>query len=132
MEEDTTINWTERKNQRRNRRHSFHRSTNHRGCMSDTGSMDGDTASVASLPLRISTRPYHYPNRHGSDAMDSVSHYGTLPRKGNTHPSELQVFYRVGENSDRNLFTRVQQTPGSPFTLKDFIHKVFKRMGQFR
>ena len=54
------------------------------------------------------------------------------PQQQQQHYPELQVFYRVGENSDINLFTRVEHTTRAPFLLRDFIQKVLKRQGNYR
>nr|APZ81092.1 Axin [Oopsacas minuta] len=151
MDVDSTTNWAERKSTQRKRRHSYHRSGSQRSLLADTTSINSD--SVAFLPPRHSSRVCYYPNRQESDVLDNgsqIHYYATLPRKGTLQHlqqqqhleqqsqqqqqqrNELQVFYRVGENSPNNLFTRVQHTSKTPFVLRDFIHKVFKRRGDFR
>ena len=155
MDVDTKTNWIERHNSQRKRRHSYHRSESQNSLLTDMSSCD----SVASLPLKNSPYACYFPKRQNSDIMDNtpqIHHYATLPRKHHVHRQqqqqqlqpqppqqlqpqqqqqhypELQVFYRVGENSDINLFTRVEHTTRAPFLLRDFIQKVLKRQGNYR
>ena len=58
---------------------------------------------------------------NNSNNNHNHSHHNNYNHNNNNNISpELQVFYRVGENSDTNLFTRVEQYDKSSFLVKRF------------